>query len=123
MLVAIKKPNEDPVLIQIREGLKTLQDIVGGYIEIPYISRELDSNGIDMIINEEGKLNQLEANILVEHEGELIDMIVGNAIFASHDEEGNTIGLSLKQIDFLYEYLLGKIYIARNGKKFCRMKI
>ena len=41
---------------EIENTLEELQAIVGGYIEIPFLSRVFADNGIDVIINEEGKL-------------------------------------------------------------------
>lgn len=40
---------------EIKNELEDLQEIVGGYIEIPFLSREFNDNKIDVIINEEGK--------------------------------------------------------------------
>lgn len=88
---------------EIRNTLSNLQAIVGGNIEIPYISQELAEMGIDMIINEEGKLEDLRTSILIvdEETDKIIDEIKGNVVFASHNEEGETISLNDKQIDYL----------------------
>ena len=40
---------------EIENTLEALQGIVGGYIEIPFLSRIFNENEIDVIINEEGK--------------------------------------------------------------------
>lgn len=39
----------------IDNTLEELQKIVGGYIEIPYLSKSFKEYGIDIIINDEGK--------------------------------------------------------------------
>ncbi len=84
--------------------LEDLQKIVGGYIEIPFLSKTFFEHGIDIIINEEGKLiDGMRAEIAVvnEKQGNILDIVYGNCIFASHDEEGNTIGLTEEQIEIV----------------------
>lgn len=84
----------------IDNTLESLQKIVGGYIEIPFISEKFCENGIDMIINEEGKfIEGLKTEIAIVKNGtdNILDIIKGNCIFASHDENGNTVELSKEQ--------------------------
>lgn len=86
---------------EINNGLENLQEIVGGYIEIPYLGEAFRSNGIDVIINEEGKfIEGLKPEIAVVKSGDnqILDLVMGNCIFASHDDEGNTVSLNEKQI-------------------------
>lgn len=93
---------------EIGEELEDLQSIVGGYIEIPYLGDKLVNNGVDVIINEEGKLIEgLKAEIAIvgEKQGTILDIVYGNCIFASHDEAGETIGLTEEQIKFVKEEL------------------
>ena len=92
-LVSIKKKDFN---------LKYMQKVVGGIIDIPYISEQLDDMGIDAVINDEGKLLGLPVNFVIADSDNLImDFVVGNVMFCSHDDEGNSIGLNDKQIDFL----------------------
>lgn len=84
--------------------LEDLQKIVGGYIEIPFLSEKFFEHGIDIIINEEGKLidgMKAEIAIVNEEHGNILDIVYGNCIFASHDEEGNTIALNEEQIEMV----------------------
>lgn len=93
---------------EIGNELADLQKIVGGYIEIPFLSQKLLDNGIDVIINEEGKLIEcLKAEIAIvsEKRGNILDIVYGNCIFASHDEAGETIGLTEKQMQVVSEEL------------------
>lgn len=93
---------------EIGNELEDLQKIVGGYIEIPFLSQKLLDNGIDVIINEEGKLIEgLKAEIAIvsEERGTILDIVYGNCIFASHDEAGEAIGLTEKQIRVVEEEL------------------
>ncbi len=86
---------------EIGNELEDLQKIVGGYIEIPYLGDTFRDNGIDVIINEEGKfIEGLNPEIAVvdKQHGQVLDIVYGNCIFASHDEVGETIGLTDEQI-------------------------
>ena len=81
----------------IGNELEDLQKIVGGYIEIPFLSKVFFENIIDMIINDEGKFIEglkPEIAIVGKETNALLDIVYGNCIFASHDEEGETIGLN-----------------------------
>lgn len=100
--------NGDLTREEIGNGLEDLQKIVGGYIEIPFLSDVFDDNGIDVIINEEGKLidgMRPEIAIVNKQDGRLLDIVYGNCIFASHDDEGNTVGLNNKQMAIITEEL------------------
>ena len=93
---------------EIGNDLADLQKIVGGYIEIPFLSHKFRDNGIDTIINEEGKfIDGLKAEIAIvdEKHGSILDIVYGNCIFASHDEAGETIGLTEEQIKIVTEEL------------------
>jgi hypothetical protein len=89
---------------EIGNELKDLQEIVGGYIEIPFISNVFNDNGIDVIINEEGKLIDgltPEIAIVDEVSGKILDLVYGNCIFASHNDEGETIALNEEQMQIV----------------------
>lgn len=93
---------------EIGNELKDLQEIVGGYIEIPPLSRVFAENGIDVIINEEGKLidgMKPEIAIVRGDTGTILDIVYGNCIFTSHDEEGETVSLSEEQMKIVEEEL------------------
>ena len=92
----------------IENTLDTLQEIVGGYIEIPYLGKTFADNGIDAIINEEGKLIDginPEIAIVDGENWQILDIVFGNCIFVSHNDEGETIGLNDKQIAIVKEEL------------------
>ena len=70
---------------EINHSLEELQKIVGGYIEIPFLSQKFYDNGIDIIINEEGKLIEgmkPEIAVVNEKHGNIVDIVYGNCIFA-----------------------------------------
>lgn len=81
-------------------SLTQLQEAVGGYIErLPTVLMR----GHDCFINEEGKLLNLPLNtVLTNHYNKTrrnCDWVVGNGVFAAHDEEGETLGLTQAQCE------------------------
>lgn len=104
---------------EIKNTLEDLQEIVGGYIEIPYLSRDFNENKIDIIINEEGKfIEGLEPSIAIiqKETNSILDIIYGNCIFASHDQEGNTIELNEEQKQIVKEKLKTDIVLKDQSK-------
>lgn len=87
MKVYYKRVGRKAIEIEIEDKLEILQTLVDGLIEVVELTP-----GIDMICNEEGKLIGLEENINLDY-----DIIVGDVIICSHDNEGNFVGLSDEQ--------------------------
>lgn len=76
------------------DSLGQLQRAVGGYIE--RVPLELQ-RGIDLFVNEEGLLNGLPLNrVLTEFATQDSGWIElrGDGVFAAHDGEGETVGLT-----------------------------
>ena len=102
---------------EIKSGLEHLQEIVGGYIEIPFLSETLSDNGIDIVINEEGKfIDGIKPEIAVvsRENGMVLDIVYGNCIFVSHDEEGETIGLNEEQMQIVMTELEMEVDLVNN---------
>ncbi len=76
--VAIVEPNKPARFEKITNTLEAKQKIVGGYIEV------IRMDGFDIIINEEGKLIDLEPNFGI-YGG--MDYVAGTAIFAGVNYE------------------------------------
>ena len=94
--------------------LESLQQIVGGHIEIPYINRRLSENGILIIINEEGKLLGLEPTVVLTKGIRIFDTLNGTVLFLSADGEEMT-SLSEEQKEIIKEeFKTGNHYIE-NG--------
>ena len=82
--VLVRKQNEDFKVVKTDTlELEYLQSQVGGLIELISWSDNLDSLGVDMWINEEGKLiGGLGATfIVVDKQEEIRDVIYGDVIF------------------------------------------
>lgn len=93
---------------EIDNTLEELQRIVGGYIEFPLLGGVFKKHNIDTIINEEGKFIEglkPEIALIDGNTKKILDVVYGNCIFASHDAEGNTIGLDDKQIKVVIQEL------------------
>lgn len=78
--VWIKDPGLAPRHAKIKNDLKELQQIVGGYIEV--VTLTTGGKKFLLIINEEGKINGLEPNFRMYG-----DLVVGPAIFAGENLE------------------------------------
>lgn len=103
---------------EINNTLQELQNIVGGYIEMPLISKVFFENEIDIIINEEGKyIDGLNPEIAIIKKGTdtILDIVYGNCIFASHDSNGNTVGLNDKQTNIINKELKTSV-VLHNSK-------
>ena len=75
MKVLIVEPLKTPYEQEIENDLKSMQEVVGGYIEAVY---PFEDEEIALICNEEGKLNGLPFNrVLKDEEGSIYDIVVG----------------------------------------------
>lgn len=94
--VLIVEPDKKPYQKTIKNELKTFQSIVGGYIEVMAIEQ-----GVSIICNEEGKINQMELNRpLYDSKGKLFDIIAGTFIVAGDDiASGEFVSLSDSEVE------------------------
>ena len=88
---------------EIGDSYSMIQKAVSGWIECVRLN-----NGVDMWVNEEGKILDLPYNptataIFWANFGFMSDVIVGNVIFTSSNDEGDTIGLNVSQVEYLKE--------------------
>ena len=84
-------------------GLEEMQAIVDGYIEPIYVG-----HGVDMWLNDSGKLYNLPLNLVLGSDGEerkILDTIQGDIFFAGSDDEGGTVGLTDEQIEWVEQNL------------------
>lgn len=97
-ILHLKANGENAEVIMKDSGYEASRELVGGYLEMLRVDDE-----IDLWLNEEGKLDGLEPNFQLVHNGKVIDVVVGDVFFASHDDEGNTTSLTDKQINRIQE--------------------
>ena len=94
MRVIICKVGEEPVIKDIDEGFESMQDVVDGRIECVSLSDD-----IDLWCNEEFLYNGSKPNRLISTSYGDIISINGTFFISSNNEDGETIGLSNKQVD------------------------
>ena len=80
--VIVIEPEKEPKVVEITDDLKSMQKLVGGWIE-EYFPFETDQN-IAIICNREGKLSGLPLNraIRSEYTNEILDVIAGTFFLA-----------------------------------------
>ena len=81
MKVIIVKPFTQPYTKEIKGDLRSMQEIVGGYIEAVY---PFDDEEIALVCNEEGKLEGLTPNrFLLNRNNGVCDFICGDFFLCS----------------------------------------
>jgi hypothetical protein len=91
-------------LFEIGNSYDMISNAVNGWIECVRLNHE-----IDMWVNEEGKMidsceyNPTASAIFWTNFGFMTDMIYGDVMFTSSNEDGDTIGLNIEQIEYLKE--------------------
>ena len=105
MKVVGKMFGKRPEVMEIGTELKDLQDFVGGYIEVPFISPALRDRNIVVVVNEEGKLRGLQPTIALVHDGEVFDCLVGQIFFCSTDED-DFASLNDEQIKYIMDNIV-----------------
>lgn len=110
--VLVVEPMKAPVIKEIDNTLKSLQSIVGGYIQAVYPYND----NVALVLNEEGKLEGLPANRgLFDENGNLYDIIVGNFIVVGLGEE-DFCSLTDEQVETYYSVFEIPEMFIRSGK-------
>lgn len=107
MKVLAKRVNQKFEEMELGSDLKSMQEFVGGYIEAPFISKELRDKGIVIVTNEEAKIMKLEPTlaIVLSESWTVADCICGNYFFCSSDGD-EFASLSEEQLSFLKEFIV-----------------
>lgn len=84
----------------IENSLESKQKYVDGLIQVV----SLDSN-IDIICNDEGKLQGLNPNRAFMDGDNILDVFVGNILACRHDSEGNFTSIKEEDIPTIEKYL------------------
>jgi len=86
ILVLMFPVGEKPQKRYIEDNLQAMQDSVGGFIEYVFLEE-----GIGLVCNEEGKLQNLPPNRHIE---EIDDVIRGPFLISRHDAAGEATDLT-----------------------------
>lgn len=83
---------KEPQVIMIKDSLEVLQKLVDGNIEMVSLYDEDTRYGVDLVVNEEGKIINLPQNIVLREKhitnttsNELVDIVMGNALIVGVD--------------------------------------
>jgi len=87
---------------EIENTLESFQKEVGGYIEILSIDKECT---LDLVCNEEGKINNLPLNRAWLFEGEVVEVIAGNCFITRHDKDGGSASIEESDVPKIEETL------------------
>lgn len=99
IIAVIKKPYQKPETVTIDKGLKALQEIVDGGIDVVYLPNIDDIHGY---CNDEGLLIGMEPNFYRPDFG---DAIVGPAVFMASGADGESESLTPEQVKRITAYL------------------
>lgn len=93
--------------------LEAMQAIVGGYIEVYPLADDAA-----IVCNEEGKLNGLELNRPIYHNGEIVEIIAGTFFIAGDDYDlGEFVSLTDEQIAQYSKQFEAPVTFMRLGNK------
>ena len=115
MTVLIIEPGQSPRVTDIPSGLRTLQEIVNGPIEVAYPFCE----PVALVCHAEGKLLGLMPNrVLRNTDGMIIDYIAGTFLLANAEEE-ELQSLSPEQVERYRDvFKVPDCFIGINGELF-----
>ena len=102
-MVRILEVKQDKRVVdrKIDGNLRSYQEIVGGYVERIVLTGDAFTPGIDLVINEEGLLQDLPNTICIQMQGQKEPQpIAGPCFFIRHDEEGDWVSLTYEDIKF-----------------------
>lgn len=106
MKIVYKAAGEPAEIRDIENTLKTMQELIEGFIE-----NVIYKPGIDMWCNEEHKFNGMRSNVVIRN-GCCDDVICGPIIFCGYDGEGECISLTDQQAEEIIKELNKDKYIA-----------
>ena len=100
--IVLKKVGEEPKVMNIENTLDAKQKLVDGLIEIARVSED-----ILLVCNEEGKLENLQPNLVFDY-----DYIAGDCFFVGDDyDNGDFKSLTDKQIEEVKDICSKRQYI------------
>ncbi len=115
--VLVVEPGKDPYVQEIDGSLKSMQALVGGYIETVPILDEPGPAPAEIVCNEEGKLLGLTPNrLLKDSRGVPYDVVCGT-FFVAGVNDGDFASLTDAQIAlYKSKYSREKLYELPDGR-------
>lgn len=107
--VLLVKPDHHPAVIEIPNTLEEKQEIVGGNIQVFPLADD-----VAIICNEEGKIDGLELNRPIYHNGKNVEIIAGTFIIAGDDiSTGEFVSLTDEQIAEYKEQFFHPVFFIK----------
>ena len=105
MRVIGKRFEKAPEVMEIENDLKEIQEFVGGYIEVPFVSSGLSDRNIVAVVNEEASIEGLKPTLALVRNGQVAGCLLGQLFFCS-TEDGEFIGLNDEQVEYLMNHIV-----------------
>lgn len=106
MQVVVVEPMKTPYKKTVPNTLESMQELVGGYIEIINIGNTETGGTIALTLNEEGKLKNLPLNKIIHGRGGS-DALVGTFFITAYNMRGDNISLSDADCDRMIKKFKG----------------
>lgn len=108
ILIVVVEPNKKPYKKIIRNDLKEMNEVVGGYIEIINIGKAERGATIALTVNEEGKIIGLPVNRAIVG----FDILVGTFFITAYNMQGDNISLTEKEANhFIRRFMPLEVYL------------
>ncbi len=104
--VVVVEPSKTPYKKMIKNTLESMNDLVGGYIEILTIGKTETGGTIAITLNEEGKLKHLPLNKVIHGRGGS-DALVGTFFITAFNMQGDNISLNDAECDKMIKLFKG----------------
>lgn len=88
-------------IMEVENGLKAEQSFVGGYIEVLVIAE-----GLNIVCNDEGKIDGLPITAAWFDRGELVDVICGNCFVCRYTAEGDFESILDSDVEVIKKILI-----------------
>lgn len=109
--VVVVEPMKNPYKRTIPNKLESMQELVGGYIEIIRIGNTETGGEIAITLNEEGKLINLPMNRIIIGKGGS-DVLVGTFFITGYNMQGDNISLNDEECEKLIKRFKGmEVYL------------
>lgn len=96
-------------VMEVENSLKAEQDFVGGHIEVYCIG-----NHLDVVCNDEGKINGLEYRVAHIEDGSIVEIIAGDCFVCRHNDEGEFISIKDEDVEYIKEKLKPVVMVIGN---------
>lgn len=108
MHVLVKRYGQPLTKVEVTDMYQTLTSEVGGWLEHTIV--RIDGVTVDVWLDEEGKLKNLEPNMLTDY-----DTLVGPLVFTGGaDDAGKTLGITPEIEAAVHRYYEGKAYATQS---------